>query len=209
MFPLGTVLLPGEMLPLQVFEPRYRELVRDCLAGEPEFGVVLILRGSEVGGGDVRSTAGTVARIVQVGETPDGRLVLATVGTRRIRVNAWLPDDPYPQADVDDWPDEPPADGFEDRLAATTARLRRVLALKAELGEPAAPATTEIAADPSLASFAASTLAPLGPADRFDLLVAPGPDTRLRLLDGLLAAAEEVAVLQLGHPAPGGDAPPG
>lgn len=209
MFPLGTVLLPGEVLPLHVFEPRYRDLVRDCMAGEHEFGVVLILRGSEVGGGDVRSMAGTAARIVQLSETPDGRLFLAAVGTRRIRVEAWLPDDPYPRADVEDWPDEPPGEGFEDRLAATTASLRRVIALRAELGEPAAPATAEIAADPSLASFAIGALAPLGPADRFDVLVAPGPDARLQLLDELLAGAEEVAVLQLGHPAPGGEAPPG
>ena len=57
MFPLGTVLLPGAVLPLHVFEPRYRQLVQDCLAGEPEFGVVLIERGSEVGGGDQRATS--------------------------------------------------------------------------------------------------------------------------------------------------------
>ena len=58
MFPLGTVLLPGAPLPLQVFEPRYRGLTHDCLAGVPEFGVVLIERGSEVGGGDVRTNVG-------------------------------------------------------------------------------------------------------------------------------------------------------
>ena len=58
MFPLGTVLLPGGVLPLHVFEPRYRQLVIDCLAddtGEPEFGVTMIERGSEVGGGDQRT----------------------------------------------------------------------------------------------------------------------------------------------------------
>ena len=74
MFPLGTVLFPGAVLPLHVFEPRYRALVRDCLAGDREFGVVLIERGSEVGGGDVRVEVGTVARIVQVAEPPDGRV---------------------------------------------------------------------------------------------------------------------------------------
>ncbi len=64
MFPLGTVLLPGQTLPLHVFEPRYRELVRVCLDGDGTFGVVLIERGSEVGGGDVRApNVGTVARI--------------------------------------------------------------------------------------------------------------------------------------------------
>ena len=108
MFPLGTALVPSAGLPLHVFEPRYRALVKDCLAGVPEFGVVLIARGSEVGGGEVRTDLGTVARIVESAELPDGRWALVAVGVRRIRVTAWLPDDPYPRADVEDWPDPPP-----------------------------------------------------------------------------------------------------
>ena len=71
---LGAV--PARALPLHVFEPRYRALVEDCLAGEPEFGVVLIERGSEVGGGDTRFDVGTVARIVEAAEFPDGRYAL-------------------------------------------------------------------------------------------------------------------------------------
>ena len=94
MFPLGTVLLPGMVLPLHVFEPRYRQLVQDCEAGDGEFGVVLIERGSEVGGGDVRTDVGTVAKIVQSQSLPDGRYLLATVGARRLRVERWLDDDP-------------------------------------------------------------------------------------------------------------------
>jgi len=86
MFPLGTVLFPGALLPLHVFEPRYRAMVRDCVAADHEFGVVLIERGSEVGGGDIRAMVGTVARIVQLAETPDGRYALVAAGTRRIRI---------------------------------------------------------------------------------------------------------------------------
>src|SRR5829696_5584015 len=100
MFPLGTVLLPGAYLPLHVFEPRYRALVRDCLEGDGEFGVALIERGQEVGGGDSRFDVACVARIVEAGEMPDGRWALGTVGVRRARVEAWLPDDPYPRAEV-------------------------------------------------------------------------------------------------------------
>lgn len=105
MFPLGSVLFPTMVLPLHVFEERYRALARDCLAGDREFGVVLIERGSEVGGGDVRTDVGTVARIVEAEEYPDGRFGLVAVGVRRIVVDEWLPDDPYPRADVHDWPD--------------------------------------------------------------------------------------------------------
>ena len=68
----------------------------------------MIERGWEVGGGDQRADVGVVARMVQVDALDDGRYAVVAVGTRRIRVNAWLPDDPYPLADVDDWPDEDP-----------------------------------------------------------------------------------------------------
>ncbi len=67
MFPLGTVLFPSMVLPLHVFEPRYRQLTLECIEAEREFGVVLIARGSEVGGGDQRRSVGTLARIVQAG----------------------------------------------------------------------------------------------------------------------------------------------
>ena len=63
MFPLSTVLFPQAGLPLHVFEERYRTLMAECLDGDGEFGVVLIARGSEVGGGDQRVDIGTVARI--------------------------------------------------------------------------------------------------------------------------------------------------
>ena len=79
MFPLGSVLFPHAALPLHVFEPRYRALVEDCLAGEPDFGVVLIERGSEVGGGETCFGVGTVTRIVEAGQFPDGRYALVTM----------------------------------------------------------------------------------------------------------------------------------
>ena len=190
MFPLGTVLLPGAVLPLHVFEPRYRALVADCLAGEPEFGVVLIERGREVGGGDIRRDVGTVARIVEVATLPDGRSALVTVGTRRIVVREWQPDDPYPQADVDDWPDV--ADDVADgTLAGVLAHLRRVLALQTELGDPSPPVATEVADDLVLATYHASALAPLGPDDQYQLLAAPGPGARLARLSTYLGEAED------------------
>jgi Lon protease-like protein len=190
MFPLGTVLLPGAVLPLHVFESRYRALVADCLAGEPEFGVVLIERGGEVGGGDVRRDVGTVARILEVAALPDGRSALVTVGTRRVVVGEWLPDDPYPQAEVEDWPDadDELADGALDGVLA---HLRRVLALQTELGDPSPPVATEVSDDPVLATYHAAALAPLGPDDQYRILAAPGPSARLTLLATLLGEAEQ------------------
>lgn len=204
MFPLGSVLVPGMLLPLHVFEMRYRALVRDCTAGDGLFGVVLIARGSEVGGGDVRTDVGTVAEILRTQELPDGRYAVAAVGTRRLRVTRWLEDDPYPRAEVEDWPDEP--DGPEESAAAAaalgpggevTALLRRSAALAAELGEAAPPVDLELADDPALAGFQAVAVAPLGPADRQALLSAPSVAARTTLLVELLTGSVELLEARL------------
>lgn len=197
MFPLGTVLMPSAGLPLHVFEPRYRAMVKDCLAGERQLGVVLIERGSEVGGGDVRGDVGTRARIVDAAELADGRWVIAVVGMRRIRVRSWLPDDPYPRAEVEDWPDADPSPHHADALSHTIATLRRALALAAEAGDHTAPATIELADDPVVAGYQAAAVAPVGPHDRQRLLAAATPDERRQLLDDLLADAVTVLSMRL------------
>jgi Lon protease-like protein len=192
MFPLGSVLVPGMILPLHVFEPRYRRLVRDCLAADGEFGVVLIERGSEVGGGDVRTDIGTMARIVQADETPDGRFAVGAVGVRRIRVERWLDDDPYPRAEVVDWPDPTPPGASVAVLGEVATLLRRVSALRAELGEPAPPLDLELSEDPVVAGYQATAVAPLGPADRQALLRSPGAERRAEMLRDLLAGHLDV-----------------
>ncbi len=201
MFPLGSVLLPGGLLPLHVFEPRYRRMVIDCLQadGAPEFGQVLITRGREAGGGDERAMAGTVAQMMRVEALDESRYALIAVGTRRIRVNTWLPDDPYPLADVDDWPDDDPdVDSLDVRVAAAHARVRAALALAAELGEePVDLAGTQISDDPLAATYQLASIAPVGPADRFRLLAAPGPIARLLVLDEILDDVEAMLKFRL------------
>jgi len=198
MFPLGTVLLPFAHLPLHVFEPRYRALVKDCLAGDGEFGVVLIERGHEVGGGDVRFGVGTVARIVQTAELPDGRWLLDAVGTDRIRVTEWLPDDPYPVAMVETIDEERPgADPeagreAEERRTKVERLLRQVLALQVELGFPAPSAVRDLDGNPAVASFEAALLSPIGPMDTQKILEAPGTVARLALLEALLTDARDL-----------------
>jgi len=199
MFPLGTVLFPGMPLTLHVFEPRYRALMADCIAaadrGEPPaFGVVLIERGTEVGGGDQRFTVGTVARLTEIAQLPDGRYVTMGVGTRRLAVQAWLPDDPYPRAEVEDLDDvhfDPALD--QPLLERAEAAVRRCLALKAELGEPAAPATVELAGEPEAAAWQLAAIAPLGELDKLALLGTPSCTDLLDRLAGL--ADEEAGVL--------------
>jgi Lon protease-like protein len=190
MFPLGTVLFPSLFLPLHVFEPRYRLLARHCMDGSREFGVVLIERGSEVGGNDVRTFVGTVAQIVDATELDDGRWVLGTVGTRRVRVHEWLTDDPYPRAHVEDWVDGTVEGDLMPAYDTVRSVLRRVLALKAELADPAVDATIGLSDDPALGSYQVSAVAPLGPADQQELLTAPDPSARLSRLTELLGEEE-------------------
>lgn len=193
MFPLGAVLFPGGYLPLHVFEGRYRELVRVALEGTSEFGVVLIERGSEVGGGDVRFDVGCVARIVAAARLSDGGWALGAVGTRRFRVLRWLADAPYPRAEIEAWDDLPVGPDADRRRGSAAAGLRRVLALHAEAGAAVPDATVEITDDPLGASYQIAALAPLGPLDQLDLLRSEGPDQRFDLLARLLA--DEAAVL--------------
>jgi len=199
MFPLGLVLLPGGVLPLNVFEDRYLQMFREILADDanpPEFGVALITKGRDAGGGDERSMVATAARILDMQATPDGRYVLAAVGTDRLRISAWLPDDPYPMADVDVWTDEDAAPGddldrFRDRVERAHERVDAVNVLADELGDET-PTPTEISDDPLLAVYHLGSLAPLGPADRFRLLAAPGLEERLDVLDAAMDDAEAV-----------------
>ena len=195
MFPLGSVLFPSMILPLHVFEPRYRALVDDCVADNGEFGVVLIERGSEVGGGDVRTDVGTVAQVLEIERFDDGRGGPAAVGTRRFRVDRWLDDDPYPRAEVTDW-DDPAPESLD--LDEVDALFRRALALAAELGEAPAPMDVELAEDAGLATFQMAALAPLGPADRQVLLATEGAEARVRLLAEQLADMTELLRARLG-----------
>ncbi len=198
MFPLGTVLLPGVVLPLHVFEPRYQQLVRDCLeASHPEFGVVLIDRGSEVGGGDVRSDVGVVARVLQVAAMDAGRFAVISVGTRRIRITQWLEDDPYPRAAVEDWPDGE-GEVSADRIATTATHARRCAGLAVEMGDRSNVPEGELSGDASSDSFLLAAISPFGPADQYAVLCAADPATRFDVIDGLLDDVEAGLRFRLG-----------
>lgn len=184
MFPLGTVLFPHALLPLHVFEPRYRLMTQRALRGDGEFGVVLIERGSEVGGGDTRFDVGTVAKIVRAQELPDGGYALATVGLRRVRVARWLADDPFPRASVVDLADEPAA-GDEPRRARALDALLEVCELH-RARDPRVPELPAIDDAPATASFEIAALAPIGPLDAQRVLEASSPGVRLELLAALL-----------------------
>ncbi len=199
MFPLGTVLLPGELLPLHVFEPRYRVMIAEVLASGGELGVVLIERGHEVGGGDQRFDVACLARVVRAGRAPDGRYALVVVGVEPVVVLRWLDDDPYPRAMV--IASTPPSD-VESQAGANTAApsalqlVQRAQALADALGAERDLAT-ELPSDPDALVHQVVALFGIGPLDRQRLLAAPDVGTRLQLL--IAELDEAIALAQL-HP---------
>jgi Lon protease-like protein len=211
-FPLGTPLLPGNVLPLHVFEPRFRALVRDCLDERTgfnhEFVIVMIERGHEVGGGDERTSFGTASRIMRIAELGPGRFGLMVQGTRRVRVVQWYEDDPYPKADVEDWPDVDDLHtvvDVDDTIDRVVRHVRRVLALSAELGEHLWPLDDQRGADPATITYKLAALAPLGPADLQRVLGEPRVVARLGVLDDVLGDVE--AALQFHLMAADADGP--
>jgi uncharacterized protein len=207
MFPLETAMLPNQDLPLRIFEPRYGALVRHCLeSGEP-FGVVLISRGREVGGGDSRSDVGVLARITECVEQGSGRYLLRCRTGERIRVCEWLPDDPYPRATVQIWPDEPgdPVTGAQllevgDRVMALFERIAEARGVELPdrdvvLGYEEVKTEDEAKTEETLFILAARL--PIGTADRYAVLSAPSAADRLTALSEAVDAVAEMVEFQL------------
>lgn len=187
MFPLGSVLFPGAVLPLQVFEDRYRQMIEHIEATDNRFGVVLITRGSEVGGGEERTDTGTVAEIVRKGEAEDGRILITAVGRERIQVDHWLDDAPYPLADVVPLPDGAAAADLPDAVNSAGNARRRLLAIAIEMGADGQLLDIDLPDEPLRAAWTLCAAAPVGSYDRQRLLEEHDPVSRLRLLDSMLA----------------------
>lgn len=111
LFPLHLVLFPGRPLPLHIFEPRYRCMLRDCLAGDRRFGVLAIRAGRAAGSDTEIFEVGTVAEIEAVEEQPDGRSDIFTRGVQRFRLLRLVPGTPYLKGDVELLEEHSAADG--------------------------------------------------------------------------------------------------
>ncbi len=170
MFPLTTVLLPAMPLPLRIFEERYLKLLGDLLGEEtPEFGVVLIARGPAVGGGETRMDVGTIASVTNIGTT-EQFYGLESVGSRRFRVNAWLPDDPYPLADIDFIPDLIWDDTLMPARVHLESKVRQLLAFASEFGDLQYGPDVEFSDDPMEACWQLAGVLPVGELDQLNLL---------------------------------------
>jgi uncharacterized protein len=123
LFPLGTVLFPGALMPLHIFEPRYRVLIRRCIEQQRPFGIILIRSGSEVGATAEPYDVGTEAKIVAESQLPDGRSYIVTRGERRFAVEGLIADaEPYLVAQVR-YLAEPDGDRASDRASVAREAL--------------------------------------------------------------------------------------
>jgi Lon protease-like protein len=203
MFPLEVTMLPGEELPLRIFEPRYAALVQDCLAAEePVFGVVLIAAGREVGGGDQRCDVGALAHIVDCGDFGSGHYRLRCVMGERIRVLRWHDDDPYPRATIEPWPDEP-GDAVaaerirdvEDRIVALFERIAAARGAQLDRRDILLEATASGA--PSNWLYTLASRVPMGQADRYAVLSAPTLSAQLAALSEAVDTVTAMVEFQL------------
>jgi uncharacterized protein len=204
MFPLGSVLFPGMPLALRVFEERYLKMMGAILDNDtPQFGVVLIERGHEVGGGEKRFDVGTLAEVLEIA-APDGPLAVVARGTNRFRVVKWLDDDPYPQADIEllgslaNDPDVPvPLAETEDTVRDT---LRFLESLTDDL--PWSP-DIDLSTDEEERLWQLAGISPLGPLDHQDFLT----ETSMAALSTKIrtTVSEALDVFKMSHDSPGGD----
>jgi len=121
LFPLDLVLIPGEQRPLHIFEPRYRELIGECLESDGEFGLVLA---DDAG----MRTVGTRAAVIEVLERyDDGRLDVVVEGRERFRIDELTEGRPFATALVDALSDEPGGDPEDDQVARAVEAFQRVV----------------------------------------------------------------------------------
>jgi len=200
LFPLNTVLFPGQLLPLHIFEDRYRLMVRRCLAEDKPFGVVLIRRGREVGGTAEPHQVGTVARIIESAHLSDGAMDIVTVGAERFRIRRLLQDQPYLRGEVEFCPLPEPADA--DHVAQLTARVRSQVARYIELIAKAAGLGIQIAEMPQApiqVSYLAAVAMQIDPAEKQTLLSSDSVAQLLATEIALLSRENALLTWMAGH----------
>lgn len=200
MFPLGSVLFPHTPLPLRIFERRYLVMLGRLLEeSSPEFGVVLIERGFEAGGGDERFDIATMARIVHVVPGADD-IQLVAVGDRRVVVEEWLEEDPHPAARVRELPPLTWDDALAPLRDQAEQTVRRALARGAGHDNARWRPDVELSEENVAACWQIAAIAPLGEMDQLELLRATSTAQLLARVMDLTLAAEPGLGPWLGEP---------
>ena len=191
-FPLPIVLFPGASLPLHIFEPRYRRMLADCLAGDRSFGLVFCPKGTEERA-LAQGHVGCVARVESATSLPDGRSNITVIGTERFALERFTESPaPYHVGEVTRFEDvhESP-----DLLLPTAARVREVFQRVGHaartLSDDTAP-LPELPEDPAQLTFRVAGSIDLDPVLKQQLLSSRSPSERLHALESLLTTAVPV-----------------
>jgi hypothetical protein len=205
LFPLGTVLFPGMVLPLQVFEERYRQLAGDLLdKPEPrELGVIAIRKGREVGTENLHELhdVGCVARVRELEQQPDGRYAMVVVGARRFRLLGTDDTRPYLQGNIEELPDEPAGDEAAAEAPAVQAAFRDYLNALADRAG-AVIRIADLPDEPVLLSYVIAAAMIIDIPERQGLLAAPDGLSRLRAERQLLTRERAMLRTTTSRPAP-------
>ncbi|MBL8048521.1 MAG: LON peptidase substrate-binding domain-containing protein [Chthonomonas sp.] len=186
LFPLHSVLFPYSSLHLNVFEDRYRQMIRTCLEFDQPFGIVLIRSGQEVGDLAEPFLIGTAVRIASMEELPDGRLDVHVEGERRFRVRRLDESQPYLIGHV-----EPVGEVEVENPVRTEALMARATELfqdliQMEIGRRDFNVEIRASRDPSVLSFVIAGFLPMENLDKQRLLELTDPDERLSILIGVM-----------------------
>ncbi|MGH7662201.1 MAG: LON peptidase substrate-binding domain-containing protein [Vulcanimicrobiaceae bacterium] len=181
LFPLNTVLFPGATLNLHVFEPRYKQMIAECLTERQEFGVCLIREGNEAGDLQVAPHAiGTTAEIGDVTPLPFGRYYISTVGRRRFRIHGVVQREPYLLCDVeyidDDAAPESSLDSLIEMVRGEFNEYVRLL-----MAYSGTAVAFDLPPDPVEASFAVGSALQIADALKQHLLETDDTEGRLRV----------------------------
>lgn len=198
MFPLGSTVFPGQVVPLHVFEDRYRVMLHELTTAgaDATFGIVLIDRGHEVGGGDQRVRVATRVEILQAEEFDDGRWGVVTAGVERLDIIEWLDDNPYPRAIVRT---RSVADNGGASLTDLEELLVETIRLAAASEGVENPGPFEFSDDPHLLLDQLSALSPLTAFDRQQVLEASTTTDQIRTLHAALIDKCVLLQAQLGE----------
>jgi Lon protease-like protein len=186
-------------LPLRIFEPRYLKLLGDLMASEdPGFGVVLIERGPEVGGGEKRMNLGTIAKVTNIGTTEEF-YGLESFGSQRFLVNAWLPDDPYPIADIDLLPDLIWDDSLMPSRVHLETKVRQLLAFASEFRDLQYASDIRLSDDPMEACWQLSGILPVGQLDQMEMLASQSAEELISITYEIVTRANETLRAMIGE----------
>src|SRR6266851_6447423 len=206
LFPLGTVLYPGLLLPLNIFEERYRQLVRDLLDGpEPRrFGVIAIRKGRETRVDGVHSLyeIGCTATLRRVDRRDDGRYNIVTIGTQRFRLHGLDEMRPYLRGEVEMLAEEPVDPASADAaVRVIQAAFREYLDALTEWGG-ATVRIEDLPDEPGLLSFIVAAAMVIDLPQRQALLAESGTLRRLAMQRALLSRETAMLRTTTSRPAP-------